>query len=1673
MLNRVRGHLLQAAAALLLLSLGTQAFAQVCLEEVEPNDTPAQALRFSEATCLTGVLEGRDQDAFMWQVGEEQAGRTWTFELEGHSGGDITRFDLMGITFHEDGQLVAAAEDLLHLQAVAPQNASVGPLIITPGDYFLGFSKSGGDGRWVFHMREGAEIGSLRRRIDPGSVEEGEVALWGAAHESLSFSWQLDEEDILNLWNLELTASFLADARLILTAPDGSEVRRVQASPAGRASTGGLGLEAGTYEVTIESRAQPAPFQLDLSRAGRIVEGMEVEPNNSFTDANVLRLDAPMRGMAGDLDYFIFSVGADEAGAAWELVVASEVDVQVALYNADREALFDRQTREGRFGDLEFSEGDYYLLVYGRLEGAYEVTLQRSATLAAEGNEAEPNDFPASATPLPEDLTMRGTLAGRETDVFSFDVIGAPQLWRIQAIGEGVRQLRLLNGGAVEEQKVVGERRLRIDNVRLLPGRNYVEVSGEGGEYALRAIPLGAAPEEGAHSVAPSGQDNGADAAGSRSRAQLDEEAADLRDPPPGLLELEPNDDNSRADRLRVGQTRVGNLATETDRDRYRFFLPDPAYVRISSSVPDGAQLRLAVDGAQATNIDGNAGESTAIDYLLPAGDHFLEVRAQQWAPGYYTLDLETFDGLSVPRDFAPLGDPGWAPTGAVGLAGFAGEGVAVELASPYDEVAAYWHDGQVVPVQVTVRGDDRERTLKLYAATNTPYVRASVPEEVITLGPGEERQLTVQLEVLPDLRDDQPLQLTVAAATEGEMSSAGLALQPRCEARPVLPQPMWSTPEPLMGGINLLWRSFGVEVTAGDGRHVDELFDGTTAPSTGYMGAPGDSVTVRLPGGEAQEIAGLILEPQSRGGFADRLREFRLELSPDGENFHTVLESQLGSGIAQQGFALPEPERASHARLTVLSNFGGRNDRIYLGEWKLVSANPAPFGQHNIAHPDLGGHVSWSSLPLLDRGAPLLLGDSEQRTVSIRDAEEMQWVVGFHHARAARIDRLVWHVAGGDHRGMEARHVTIEASMQGPAGPWSELASREISAGKGGQEVFELPEQPWVRYLRFTVPLDTAEHEYMPPAQIEVIEREAGGDYLSIVGEWDQYRRDAYFELTSGAAKQVLLAENDDNDTMEHAQHLASGDTVQGTVEVAYDEDWFRVRVPEGENLLTVELTGDPTIAYLYELYDAQGEPVFYDVLEGGEGVTLQAYAEPGDYFLHLWEPRRSVVFSWDTSGSVAPFQPITYSSLAGFASGLDPRREITQLLAFDNPEPQWLLSHWSDDPLQVQMSINQFDRRAASSNSELALLTATEGLADREGTRAILFMTDAETDGYRLTPELWEALQEVRPRVFTFEISSAGSGWTQDLMQDWASVNGGFYDYARSIGDFDIGFARASCHLRRPKGYTLSYETAFREPPGPGQLSVERAGDLTLPAVQVIFDASGSMGSRLEGGEQKIEIAKAVLAQLATEILPEGVPFALRAFGHVTPNSCEMKLEVPLAPLDRQAARQAIAGIQPKLLSQTPLAGALLAVPDDLGAAASGSTVILITDGEESCGGDPGEAMDQLRSQGVDLRLSIVSLGIDDGEVREQFADLAAAAGGEYVDARDAQTLRASIEAALYPTFRVLDSTGEQLIATGRVDMGPIELPMGVYLVTVDGFPGQHTVRVPGDDLATLRVQ
>jgi hypothetical protein len=208
--------------------------------------------------------------------------------------------------------------------------------------------------------------------------------------------------------------------------------------------------------------------------------------------------------------------------------------------------------------------------------------------------------------------------------------------------------------------------------------------------------------------------------------------------------------------------------------------------------------------------------------------------------------------------------------------------------------------------------------------------------------------------------------------------------------------------------------------------------------------------------------------------------------------------------------------------------------------------------------------------------------------------------------------------------------------------------------------------------------------------------------------------------------------------------------------------------------------------------------------------------------------------------------------------------------------------------------------------------------------------------------------------------------------------------------------------------------------------------------------------------GGKRRIEIARDVLTATVRGAIPAGTPVALRVFGHREAGSCRTDLEAPLAPLDPAAMARRIHAVSAMNLAKTPIADSLAKVEADLRGAKGRKIVVLVTDGEETCGGDPEKVVRALRERGTDVTLNIVGFAIGDASLESQFERWADLGGGRYFSARDQAALAAALTEAVKTPFAVFDESGSE-VGRGVVDGEPVTLPAGRYRVVVAGTPAR----------------
>jgi hypothetical protein len=91
-------------------------------------------------------------------------------------------------------------------------------------------------------------------------------------------------------------------------------------------------------------------------------------------------------------------------------------------------------------------------------------------------------------------------------------------------------------------------------------------------------------------------------------------------------------------------------------------------------------------------------------------------------------------------------------------------------------------------------------------------------------------------------------------------------------------------------------------------------------------------------------------------------------------------------------------------------------------------------------------------------------------------------------------------------------------------------------------------------------------------------------------------------------------------------------------------------------------------------------------------------------------------------------------------------------------------------------------------------------------------------------------------------------------------------------------------------------------------------------------------------------------------------GTPFAFRVFGREV-DSCQTDLDIPLSPLNASAVASKVNALEVKNNARTPIGASLEKVTSDLAAVKGERLVVLLTDGEETCGGDAAQMRSRSR--------------------------------------------------------------------------------------------------------------
>jgi Ca-activated chloride channel family protein len=176
------------------------------------------------------------------------------------------------------------------------------------------------------------------------------------------------------------------------------------------------------------------------------------------------------------------------------------------------------------------------------------------------------------------------------------------------------------------------------------------------------------------------------------------------------------------------------------------------------------------------------------------------------------------------------------------------------------------------------------------------------------------------------------------------------------------------------------------------------------------------------------------------------------------------------------------------------------------------------------------------------------------------------------------------------------------------------------------------------------------------------------------------------------------------------------------------------------------------------------------------------------------------------------------------------------------------------------------------------------------------------------------------------------------------------------------------------------------------------------TPPETLVIIDMSGSMWGRI-GDQTKLEIARGAVREMFTRF-PAGSRVGLMAYGHRRAGDCaDIETLIPPGPVDQAQLDATLARITAR--GRTPLTESVRQAAQALRVAERGGTIILVTDGIETCGGDPCALAAELEAANATFTAHVVGFDLRTPAERARVACIAERTGGLFVPAGNAAEL------------------------------------------------------------------
>ncbi len=248
-----------------------------------------------------------------------------------------------------------------------------------------------------------------------------------------------------------------------------------------------------------------------------------------------------------------------------------------------------------------------------------------------------------------------------------------------------------------------------------------------------------------------------------------------------------------------------------------------------------------------------------------------------------------------------------------------------------------------------------------------------------------------------------------------------------------------------------------------------------------------------------------------------------------------------------------------------------------------------------------------------------------------------------------------------------------------------------------------------------------------------------------------------------------------------------------------------------------------------------------------------------------------------------------------------------------------------------------------------------------------------------------------------------------------------------------------------QNPTGVTRSEEPSSASAADSESAPSGDSAEAQSGATMLVLDSSGSMNVQDAGGQTRLDAAKDATKNFVSE-LGGTIPLGLVTYGGTVDEAPENQeagcRDIHVVSGPKEDVGDSFTGPIDDLQAKgyTPIGDSLKKAAEELGG--QHGTIVLVSDGIDTCAPPPVcEVAKELHEQGVDLVINTIGFNVDE-EARKELSCIADAAGGEYLDAGDADSLAAMIKKAAGRAADIYKSDVEQIEGSEDISQ-PTQLP------------------------------